>query len=348
VRRSVGLFDGSPLGKIEVRGPDAALFLDRIYANTMSTMKVGGLRYGLMLNELGVIIDDGVTLRLADDRFVVGTTGAGAARMAAWLDEWLQCEWPDLEVLIAPLTSAIAVITLSGPSARDLLSAAGVNVDISPTALPHMTAVEGEVAGVQTRICRVSFTGETSFEINAPARAAERLWSLLLDKGQAFDAAPVGIDAWMLLRTEKGFIHVGADTDGVTVPDDIGWGHVLKRTGDFIGRRSLTRPDSLRPDRHQLVGVEAIEPLPAPRFVPIGAHLVRSEAPNDSEGYVTSSGFSPVLNRGVALAMVKSGRARLGEHMIAITPEGALPVRITSNAAFDPSGSRLRGSGRHD
>ena len=339
VRKRAGLFDASPLGKIEVVGPDAGVFLDRIYANTMSTLKVGKCRYGLMLNELGVIIDDGVTVRMSEDRFLVGTTGGGAARIAAWLEEWLQCEWPHLKVLIAPVTSAWAVITLSGPVARAILDKVGVeNIDLSQASFPHMSFREGGVAGVPARISRVSFTGEVSFEVSVPARQAQALWSQCLDVGRPLGLEPVGVDAWMALRTEKGFLHVGADTDGSTTPDDVGWGHVLKRKQDFIGRRSLDRPEALRRDRLQLVGLKVTEASAPSEVLAIGSHV---QGKGGSDGYVTSAAFSASLGRGVALARVRAGRARMGEEVTILAPSGRRCATITELAAYDPEGVRL-------
>ena len=341
VRQAVGIFEGSPLGKIEVVGPDAAEFLDRIYANTMSTLKVGRARYGLMLNELGVLIDDGITLRLDEDRFLVGTTGGGADRIAAWLEEWLQCEWRDLKVLTVPISTAWAVATLSGPRAREVLAAVGVDFPIDAEAFPHMTFREGHVAGIPARVVRASFTGEVTYELNVPADRAEELWERLAKAGEPFGLTPVGIDAWMVLRTEKGFLHIGADTDGTTSPVDVGWGTVLKRKHDFVGRRSLTRPDNLRQDRLQFVGLEAVDSTEA---LPIGAHLNSPGAARASEGFVTSAGFSPALGRGVALGMVRGGQARHGEELEIVTggPVG-LRVRITKPGAYDIDGERLNG-----
>ncbi|MFN3945797.1 MAG: sarcosine oxidase subunit alpha family protein [Allosphingosinicella sp.] len=334
VRQRVGLFDASPLGKIEVCGRDAGLFLDRIYANPMSSLKPGRLRYGLMLNELGVIIDDGVTARLAQDRFLVGTTGAGAARIADWLEEWLQCEWPQLDVVVAPVTEAWGVVTISGPSARALLDCIGTDFPIDAAAFPHMTMTGGRVAGIPCRVARVSFTGEVSFEISVPAHRTAELWQTLLEAGQPLGAEPAGIDAWMLLRTEKGYLHVGADTDGTTTPLDVGWERVLKRKDDFIGRRSLDRPADRRGDRLQLVGLRAQDDS----MLPVGAHLGRA---GDSQGFVTSSGYSECLGRGVALGMVRGGRTRLGERIPLLS--GAGEVRIVDAAAYDPEGERLNG-----
>ena len=343
VREAVGIFDASPLGKIHVKGPDAAVFLDRVYANRFSNLRIGKARYGIMLDERGVVIDDGVTVRLAQDHFMVGTTGAGSARIADWLDEWLQCEWPGLQVILAPETTSWAVLTLSGPNARALLRQVGTSLDLSPDAFDHMSYREGDVAGKTARVSRVSFTGEVSFEISVPASDAPGLLARLLEVGRDLGAQPVGIDAWMLLRTEKGYLHIGADTDGATLPDDIGWGHVLRRSDDFIGRRSLTLPDSVRPDRFQFVGLEAVARQAGGACLPLGAHLRFAAARTGSDGYVTSSGFSPTLNRGVSLAMVKAGRSRVGEIVHVLTARGPVAARITAPGAYDPTGERLNG-----
>jgi sarcosine oxidase subunit alpha len=340
VRRAAGLFEGSPLGKIDVVGPDAAQFLDLIYANTMSTLKVGRARYGLMLNDHGVILDDGVTARLAEDRFLVGTTGAGADRIAEWLEEWLQCEWPHLRVLTVPVTTAWGVVTVSGPRAREILQGAGVDLDLAAGAFPHMAFREGRVANIPARVFRVSYTGDLSFEINVAADRTEALWGRLIKSGAPFGLEPVGLDAWMLLRTEKGYLHVGGDTDGTTNALDVGWGHILKRKSDFIGRRSLIRPEDQRGDRLQFVGLEPDDPA---RPLPVGAHLrTPGGAMNaPSEGFVTSSGFSPYLARAVSLGMVRGGRTRIGERLQVITDQGTRHTTVATPCVFDPAGTRL-------
>jgi len=341
VRQAVGLFEGSPLGKIEVCGPDAGEFLDRIYANQMSSLKVGQIRYGLMLNELGVVIDDGVATRLAKDRFLVGTTSAGADRIAAWLEEWLQCEWTGLEVLTAPLTTASAVLTLSGPKSRAVLDAVGVDFPVGPAEFPHMTFRAGKVADIPARVSRVSFTGEVSFEVGVPADRAGELWDAMLAAGAPYGLVSVGVEAWMLLRTEKGYLHVGADTDGATLPGDVGFGQVLKRKHDFLGRRSLTLSGNLRPDRPQLVGLRVIGDVAA---LPVGAHLRRPSARGASEGFVTSAGFSPILGRGVSLGMVRGGRGRHGEELEVASADGrGRRVRIAPPGEYDRPGDRLHG-----
>ncbi len=339
VRTSAGIFESSTLGKIEVKGPDAAEFLDRIYANTMSTLSVGKVRYGVMLNEYGVIVDDGVCARLADDCFLVGTSSSAAEKIAFTLEEWLQCEWPDLAVIVAPVTTAWGVVTLTGPHARDILLGAGVDIDISAEAFPHMSFRAGKAAGAEARIFRVSFTGETSFEVNVPPAAVEGVWAKLMAAGKAFGVTPVGIDALMLLRAEKGYLHIGGDTDGTTNALDIGWDHVLKRKSDFVGRRSLLRPADQARDRFQFVGLEGVDGGGA---LSIGAHVRKIGATGETEGYVTSSGFSPILKRGVALGMVKAGRLRKGE-ILDLQDGSKRRVRITDPCQYDPEGARLHG-----
>ena len=338
VRRAVGLFDGSPLGKIEVSGPDAARFLDRLYSNAMSTLRVGGVRYGLMLSEAGVIIDDGVAARLAPDRFLVGTTSGGATRIAALMEEWLQGEWPELEVLVAPVTTSWAVLALSGPRARQVLAAAGAHFATSAPEFPHMRWREAELGGVPVRIFRVSYTGEATYEINVRPSHAAALWERLMQAGAAHGIAPIGIEAWLLLRLEKGYVHIGGDTDGTSVPDDIGWGHVLRRSDDFIGRRSLLRPENQRTDRHQFVGLEPVDS----DELPCGAHLRAGGVNAGSEGYITSSAWSPTLQRWVALGMLRAGRKRHGEIVRVLAGRRTGRTRIVSPCAYDPMGERLR------
>jgi sarcosine oxidase subunit alpha len=338
VRRGVGLFDGSPLGKIEVSGPDAARFLDRMYANAMSTLRVGAVRYGLMLNEAGVIIDDGVAARLAPERYLVGTTSGGATRIAAAMEEWLQGEWPELRVLIAPVTSSWAVLALAGPRARQVLTAAGARFATGAPEFPHMSWRAAELGGVPVRIFRVSYTGEATYEINVRPPEAAALWERLMRAGAAHGIAAIGIEAWLLLRTEKGYVHVGGDTDGTTVPDDIGWGQVLRRAGDFVGRRSLLRPENRRTDRHQFVGLEPVDAA----ALPVGAHLRNTLATQGSEGYITSSGWSPTLQRWVALGMLRAGRGRHGEVVTVLAGRRRLRARVTAPGSYDPSGERLR------
>jgi sarcosine oxidase subunit alpha len=211
-----------------------------------------------MLNEHGIVYDDGVIARVADDSFLVGTTSGHAASVADIFNEWLQCEWPDLRVLTQNVTTGWAVMNVAGPRAREVLARVGTDIDLGPEAFPHMHYREGRVCGVPARVQRVSFTGELSFEIAVPWRFGEALFDAVIEAGKPFSIAPFGVEALMVMRIEKGFLHVGADTDGTTYPQDIGFGETLaKKKGDFVGRRSSLRPSALDDDRRQLVGLEA-------------------------------------------------------------------------------------------
>ena len=339
-RTAVSLFDGSPLGKIEVRGPDAAVFLNRMYYNNMKTLAVGRGRYGLMLNEHGIIIDDGVCMRLGQDRFLVCTTSGGASRIFAGFEEALQCEWPDLDVLVTNATSQWGNIAVAGPRARELLWQLTTDIDLNASAFPHLSIRCGRLEGVLARIARVGFTGELSFEINVPSGYTAALWKTLLAKGAALGAVPIGLDALQELRTEKGYLHVGTDTDGRTLPADIGMGQVLtNKLDDFVGRRSLERSDAKRPDRLQFVGLEAENPT---TVLPVGGHVIAdAKSRNPSQGYVTSSCMSEALGRSVALGLVQAGRARLGETIHVYSDGRTWPARIASPRWYDPEGQRL-------
>lgn len=343
VRKSVGLFDASPLGKIEVKGPDAAEFLQRIYANGVKTLKVGNCRYGLMLNENGIVFDDGVFARRAPDHFLVGTTSGHAGAIADTLIEWLQCEWTDLRVAVENVTTNWAVMNIAGPRARDVLHTVGTDIDLSREAFPHMAYREGTVGGVEARIERVSFTGELSYEIAVRWGHGAALWDALMAAGLPFGIAPFGIESLMAMRIEKGFLHVGSDTDGITMPQDIGFGGIVaKKTDDFVGRRSTMRPDGLRADRRQFVGLEVTDGGPA---LEAGAHVLPAEAtaPGRSQGWVTSSVASPTLGRPVAMALIERGRERMGEAVKIWDIGRWREARIADPHFYDPSGDRLDG-----
>ncbi len=344
VRTSVGVFDNSPIGKLEVRGPDAAEFLNRIYMNNVLTLKPGRARYGLMLNENGIIIDDGVFVRMADDHFLVHATSAGVARIASMMEEWLQCEWMELQVTVDDMTSQWANFTIAGPRARDVLAALGTDIDISTESLPHMAMATGTVAGIDARVVRVSFSGELSFEVNVPARFGAGFFEAILESGKAFDITPYGIETLMLLRTEKGYLHVGSDTDGSSTPDDVGWGHVArKKAADYIGKRSLFREGNMEPGRKQLVGLEPLDPNQAIRP---GGHLLIGkdrQAPAETDGWITSAAYSPNLDRQIALGVLKDGREKDGEFLTVCDEDQRFNVKVVSPVFFDPENLRLKG-----
>ncbi|MGH8130314.1 MAG: sarcosine oxidase subunit alpha family protein [Steroidobacteraceae bacterium] len=338
VRAGVGIFDASPLGKIEVTGTDAAKFLDRFYINHVAKLEIGRVRYGLMLNENGVIIDDGTFARLERNHFLVTTTSGGAVRVAQWLEEWRQCEWPDLNVFVTPVTAQWATIAVAGPRARELLERFETDIDIDAKSLPHMSIAEGRFAGGVSRLYRVSFSGELGFEINVPARYGAAVWRELLRVGADLDVTPYGVETVLLLRLEKGYLHVGVDTDGTTAPADVGWGEIAARKkGDFIGKRSLGRKENLRPDRLQLVGLAADDA----RVLVSGAHLRLLGTREGSDGWVTSAAMSPALGRPIALALVRGGRARLGKKLTVHDLEKTCEATIVEPAFFDPEDKRV-------
>ncbi|HEX9706785.1 MAG TPA: sarcosine oxidase subunit alpha family protein [Steroidobacteraceae bacterium] len=338
VRAGVGIFDASPLGKIEVAGTDAARFLDRFYVNNVAKLEEGRVRYGLMLNENGVIIDDGTVARLGRSHFLVTTTSGGASRIANWLEEWRQCEWPDLNVFVSPVTTQWSTVAVAGPRARDLLGRFKSDIAIDAKSLPHMSVAEGRFAGAPARLYRVSFSGELGYEINVPARFGAALWRELLAAGADLGVTPYGVETALLLRLEKGFLHVGVDTDGTTTPADVGWGTIAARKkGDFIGKRSLRRQDNLRPDRLQLVGLTADDA----RVLVAGAHLRLPGTTEGSDGWVTSAATSPALGRPIALALLRGGRARQGEQLTVHDLDRRCPATVVDPRFLDPEGVRF-------
>lgn len=342
VRQTVGLFEGSPLGKIEVFGPDAADFLDLMYVGTMSTLPVGGARYGILINENGVVFDDGIVARLAPDHFWVNTTSGGVDRVALAFEEWLQCEYVNHRVLVTPVTSAWGNITVSGPKAWALLEKAGFDETLAPVAMKHMTIRDIDHAGTRMRVLRASFNGELGYEINLPAQQTSSLIDRLWDLGHELGIVPYGIEALMVMRTEKGFLHVGGDTDGTTLPGDIGMDRgIAKKAANFVGRRSLLRPASVDASRMQLVG---LIPVDRKTRLPVGAHVVKPPGPPGAiDGFVTSSYPSPNLGHPVALAMLQSGRARTGEIITVHHLGRAIDAQVVVTPFFDPQGERLNG-----
>jgi sarcosine oxidase, subunit alpha len=342
VRAAVGLFDGSPLGKIEVKGPDAADFLSRLYVNTVHTLQAGKIRYGIMLNENGTVIDDGVFVRLAEDHFLLNTTSANSDRMLAWFEEWRQCEWPDLRVVTSGLTSQWAVATVAGPRSRETLSKLPGMIDLGTEVFPHMSFAQGILAdGTPYRIQRVSYTGELSYELSVPASTGAAYFERIWEEGASEDIALFGVEALDMLRAEKGFVHVGADTDITTNPFDIGFRKIVEnKKSDFIGRRSLKRENDAREGRRQFVGVEfALENA----SVRTGAHFVRGEGSDRrSEGFVTTACFSPALNKTIGLGLIERGFSREGETVNVYCDGKIVSARIVSPRFFDPTGGRMR------
>ncbi|MFM5893850.1 MAG: 2Fe-2S iron-sulfur cluster-binding protein [Novosphingobium sp.] len=342
VRSSVGIFDASTLGKIEVVGRDAAEFLNRMYTNPWKALEPGRCRYGLLLKEDGFITDDGVSARLAPDRFHLTTTTGGAARVLNMMEDYLQTEWPDLDVWLTSTTEQWAVIALQGPLARKVLEPLVEGIDLSHEAFPHMAIREGTICGVPTRLFRVSFTGELGFEINVPAAYGRALWERLMLGGAAYGLTPYGTETMHVLRAEKGFIIVGQDTDGTVTPYDAGldWA-VGKKKPDFVGRRSLARPDIVVPGRKQLVGLLTDDPAVV---LEEGAQIVADPAqavPMTMIGHVTSAYWSEALGRSIALALVQGGQGRMGETLHIPMPGATLTAKVSPMVFYDPQGERL-------
>ena len=344
-RNNAAMMDATTLGKIDIQGADAAKFLDMIYTNNISSLQPGRARYGMMLRETGMIYDDGVCARLGENHFHITTSTGHAAGVMNWLEEWLQTEWPGLKVFCTSVTEQWAVITLAGPKAREVLKNAGASDNLLADDFGFMHIREGEVAGAPARVFRVSFSGELAFEINVASRYGLHVWESVFAAGGEFDIAPYGTETMRVLRAEKGYIIAGQDTDGTVTPADMNLGWMIsKKKDDFLGKRSLSRPDMQREDRHQFVGLRttsAATPLPE------GAYLLKDKdatLPCDTEGFVTSSYFSATLNRPIALAMVKRGLSRGGETLYAALPNGERPAaEVVDPIFYDKEGARRDG-----
>ncbi|MET1028909.1 MAG: sarcosine oxidase subunit alpha family protein, partial [Dongiaceae bacterium] len=343
-RTGVAIVDASTLGKIDIQGPDAAWFLNMVYTNAWTKLEPGRCRYGLMLGEDGMVFDDGVTSRISENHFHMTTTTGGAPRVMAWLEEWHQCEWPDKKVYFTSVTEQWSVMALNGPMSRKLLEELVTDIPLDDASFPFMAFKDGHLAGVPVRIFRISFTGELSFEVNCKPSHALHVWRALMQAGEKYDITPYGTEAMHVLRAEKGFIIVGQETDGTVTPYDLGMDWIMaKSKPDFLGRRSLSREDTKRPDRKHLVGLLTDNPnevlLEGAQIV---AHL-KDKPPMDMVGHVTSSYYSPNCNRSIALALVKNGRNRMGETVYLPYEGKVIPAKITEPKFFDLEGKRVNG-----
>ena len=340
-RTGVAIVDQSTLGKIDIEGPDAARFLNRVYTNAWTRLGIGRCRYGLMLGEDGMVMDDGVTARLGEDHFLMHTTSGGAANVYAWLERWLQTEWPELRVYMTSVTEHWATPAIIGPWGRDVITEICPDIDFSNEAFPFMSFREGTVAGVPARVFRVSFSGELTYEVNVPANYGRAVWEAIMTAGEKYGITPYGTETLHVLRAEKAFIIAGQDTDGSVNPMDLGMDWIVSKRKDFLGRRSLSRPDSLRGDRKQMVGLLAEDPT---EVLPEGAQIVadpRAPIPMPMIGHVTSSYFSVALDRTFALALVKGGPARMGDTVHLPLADGRTARAEVTNAVFyDPEGER--------
>ncbi|MFC7344429.1 FAD-dependent oxidoreductase [Saccharopolyspora griseoalba] len=335
-RTGVAAQDVSTLGRIEVVGQDAPEFLNRVYTGGFAKLAVGKGRYGIMCTTDGMVFDDGVALRLAEDRYLVSTTTGGAARVLDWLEEWLQTEWTDLDVRLTSVTEQWAAVAVTGPGSRDLVARLAPRLDVSAEGFGFLQLRETVLRnGIDARICRISFSGELAFEINVAAWYGAALWDEVMDAG----ATPYGTETMHVLRAEKGFVIAGQDTDGTVTPFDLGMDWAVSRRKDFLGRRSFQRADTARADRKQLVGLLPEDP---DELLPEGAHLVDDD--RRPLGHVTSSYRSAILARTFALALVSRGRERHGQVLDVPLGQRVVPVRVGEPVFYDPEGVRRDGA----
>ena len=336
-RNNVGLLDASTLGKILVKGPDAAKFLDLIYTNIISNLKVNRCRYALMCNENGFLFDDGVVVRLSDDEFVCHTTSGGSDRVYSWMEEWLQTEWWNLKVFTLNITEQFSQIVIAGPKSRALLEKV-LQTDLSEQVLPFMGVAKARYQGENISLYRISFSGELSYEVAVPANKGLSFWETCFKEGKQLHVEPYGTEALHVMRAEKGFIMIGDETDGTVTPQDLnlGWA-VSKKKKDFIGKRAQARKFLTRDDRKQLVGLETQDS----QFVlPEGAHAVSGQR-NDGRlqmiGHVTSTYYSPTLGRSIAFGLIESGFKRMGQVLNFPLPDGSTAIaKVVSPVFYNP------------
>ncbi|RVT98601.1 FAD-dependent oxidoreductase [Rhodovarius crocodyli] len=337
-RTAVGIVDVSTLGKFDLRGRDVPELLNRVYVNAWSNLPVGRCRYGVMLREDGMVLDDGTTSRLGENHYVMTVTTGNAERVQAHLDRLLQLAWPELDVRLTPVTEQWAAIGIAGPRAREVLAALA-EFDVSDAALPYMALAQGQVVGIPARVFRISFSGERAYEVNVPAQHGQALWEAAMAAGAQHGIMPYGTEAMLTMRAEKGFFMPGFEADGRTTLDDLGLGRMMSRKKGCVGQAALRRPAFAAPDRKQMVGLLTLD---AAQPMPRGAQIV---ADGPSIGHITAGLYSATLERWIALALVEGGRARMGETLTATAPMAgqSVPVRVVDPVFLDPEGERLRG-----
>ena len=340
-RESAGILDASTLGKIDIQGTDASEFLNRVYTNAWSKLAIGKCRYGLMLNEDGMVYDDGVTTRLGENHYIMTTTTGGAANVLSKLEDYLQTEWPELDVYLTSVTDHYATISVCGPNSRKIVSTIIDDLDFSDENFPHMSFKNAKIGKINCRVMRISFTGELSYEINIQANYAKSVWEKCIEAGKDFNITAYGTETMHLLRAEKGFIIVGQDTDGTMTPIDLQMDWIVsKKKYDYIGKRSLYRSDTIREDRKQLVGLLTENP---DDVLEEGAQIVANinKTPIEMLGHVTSSYYSPNLKKSIALAVVKGGKNMIGEKLIIPMENKSINVTIADPVFLDKENKKL-------
>ena len=341
-RNSVGLLDASTLGKIIVKGPDAGKFLDMMYTNMMSTLKPGKCRYGLMCNENGFLIDDGVVARIDEDTFLCHTTTGGAERIHGWMEDWLQCEWWDWKVYTANVTEQYAQIAVVGPNARKVIEKLGGEMDVSKEGLAFMEWKDGKIGEFDARAYRISFSGELSYEIAVPASQGRAFWDALMEAGAEFGITPYGTEGLHVMRAEKGFIMIGDETDGTVIPQDLNmqWA-ISKKKEDFLGKRAQLRPFMASDDRWKLAGFETVDGS----VIPDGAYIVdtgvNANGQRNVQGRVTSTYYSPTLDRGIAMGLIDGGMKRLGDVVEFNKVDGStVKAKVVDPVFYDKDGEK--------
>ncbi len=340
VRQNLGVYDGSPLGKFEIKGPDAARLLDMLYTSLFANLKTGMGRYGIMLSDDGMILDDGISFKLAPDHYLMSTSTGNADEVYRHMEHFLQIERPGWKVRITPVTTAWANATVCGPNARAFVQALGTDIDLAPAAFPFMALRHGTVAGLRARVARVSFTGELSYEINVRSRDAMQLWNRIMDKGAPLGLTAVGSEASHLLRVEKGFLSLAHEADGTADPIDLGMPWILSTTKpDYLGKRAIAIRRSSKRVRRELVGLLTED---AQRVVSDGAPITPHGARQASEGFVSASVWSVANQRSVALGLLANGRQRIGETVFIRMQEAVVRATVTAPCFYDPAGGKLR------
>ncbi len=340
-RDGAGILDASTLGKIDIQGSDASEFLNRVYTNAWSKLAIGKCRYGLMLNEDGMVYDDGVTTRLDENHYIMTTTTGGAATVLGKLEDYLQTEWPELDVYLTSVTDHFATISVCGPNSKKIVKKVIPDLDLSDEEFPHMSFKNAKIDNIKCRVMRISFTGEQSYEINIQANFGKSVWEKCMDAGKEFNITPYGTETMHLLRAEKGFIIVGQDTDATLTPIDLQMDWIVsKKKYDFIGKRSLYRSDTIKEDRKQLVGIVTEDPR---EVLEEGAQIVAdvSKKPVEMLGHITSSYFSPNLNKSIALGVVKGGKNMLGKKLFIPMKNKIINVQVADPVFLDKENKRL-------
>jgi sarcosine oxidase subunit alpha len=341
VRENVGVIDVTPLGKLELRGPDVPKLLNFLYVNNWLKLPVGSVRYGLMCNEDGVVLDDGVTGHLGADHYFMSTTSSGASAVHAWIEKWLQTRFPSWQVHVTSMLSAYASINVAGPRSRELLARVVSDVDLSPAEFAYMQVRTGTVAGVRgCHMWRIGFTGELSFELHIPAAYGLFVWERLIAVGSGLGVMAFGLEAQRILRLEKGHFIVGQDTDGVTQAFSVGLGGMIKLDkDDFVGKPELLWQRARSGDT-RLVGLLPLDPNLVP---PEASQIVSGTA--TIEGRITSSRYSPSLGRSICLGLLSARLATPGTSVSVQLPDGRRVAAVVTEqlTQFDPDGIRLHG-----